>query len=293
MKVVIAGSSGFIGSALTAHLQSQGYSVIGLKREKESPFYWNPEEGKIDKSLFEGVDCIINLCGESVLGRWSSEKMESIERSRLLPTQFLCDTLLSLSSPPMIYIGASAMGIYKESQEDTLTESSPFGDDFLSRVCQKWEKIPLSLKEKQIRVCLARFGLIIGKEGGMLKKILPPFQMGMGGVLGDGKQFVSWAAVDDAVRAIQFMIEQDKLEGPINVVAPEPITNKQMTTILGEVLHRPSIISIPKMMLGALFGGGSQMLLSSFKVTPKKLLDNGFTFQYPNFATALQHIIKT
>lgn len=294
MKIVITGSSGFIGSALISFLKEQGDEVIPLVRKKEEGFsYWNPDKKEIDPRIFEKVDCVINLSGENLIGRWDQKKMQRIKESRLTATEFLCETLASLSHPPKLYIGGSAVGYYGDRKEEKLTEQSAPGEGFLAQVCQKWEEIPQAfLVPKRIRVCLARFGIVLGKNGGVLEKMIPPFRLGMGGKLGDGRQIVSWISIEDLVRAIGWMIEKESLGGAINVVSPNPVTNQQMTELIGKILDKPTKLTISKMMLSLLFGSGTELFLASSNVYPQKLLESGFVFLYPELEEALKNALN-
>ncbi|MCB1181024.1 MAG: TIGR01777 family oxidoreductase [Chlamydiia bacterium] len=293
MKILVAGSSGFVGQALVSNLREKGFEVVCLVRRQQTgcPF-WDPVTRQVDSSVFEAVDGVINLSGENILGRWNQSKMEEIRESRFRTTSFLVETLLTLDKLPKVYINASAIGYYGDRGEEELTESSTSGHGYLAEVCRKWEALTEPLVQKGVRVCLSRFGLILGKEGGALKKMLPPFQMGMGGVLGNGNQFVSWIDLHDAISALIFMIENEKLSGPINVVSPHPITNRRLTEIMGAVLNKPTPLPIPRFMLSALFGSGVDIFLASTKALPKKLEAAGFTFSSPDLASTLKKALS-
>lgn len=267
MKVAIAGASGFIGSHLLKFLQEKGHTVFPHPRRSMLP---------------DGIDVVINLSGESIFGRWTEEKKRNILESRIHSTRALCDQILILKNPPKLYIGASAVGFYGDRGEEVLTENSFPGSGFLSEVCQEWEKIPLVLKEKNIRVVAARFGIVFGKGGGALEKMLAPFELGFGGVIGSGKQVMSWIALDDLLRAVEYVIETPQLEGPINFVSPNPSTNRELTRQLGALLKRPTYFRIPKFVFSLLFGEGKEVYLSSAKVLPQRLLESGFQFHYPD-----------
>lgn len=288
MKIVIAGSSGFVGSALTSFLKERGDELLLLSRTpKEGGVYWDPELRQIDLAVLENCDVVINLAGENILGRWNKEKMEQIRSSRLVATHFLCDTLLKLKTLPSLYLNASAVGYYGDRGQEVLTESSAPGESFLAEVCQEWERIPQSLAQRGVRVILMRFGLILG-EGGALKLMEKPFKLGMGGSLGKGDQMMSWIAMDDLLRAIDFAIQHKELAGPLNFTAPHPLSNLEFTKIFAHLLHKPAPLPIPKFMLSMIFGSGAEVFLSSTNAYPERLLKSGFQFHYPDLESALK-----
>lgn len=289
MKIVITGSTGFIGTHLVPYFASEGHTLVLLSRNPSQPHahYWNPEKREIDPSILEGSDVVINLTGESILGRWTPKKMEQIRDSRIHATQFLCDTLLSLSILPKLYIGASAIGFYGDRPQEILDETSSSGQGFLAEVCRLWEGIPASLAATGVRVALTRFGIVLG-DGGALKQMDKAFRMGMGGALGSGEQIMSWIAIDDVCNAMKHIITHPELEGPINLVAPHPISNLIFTQTLGKVLHRPTMVPVPKFALNLLFGPGAEIFLSSTDVRPERLTESGFSFQFPHLEDALK-----
>lgn len=271
MRIVIAGSSGFIGSHLVSFFEQRGHELILLSRKPTAAHYWNPEAHELDPSILEGAEVVINLCGENVYGRWNQKKMEKIRGSRIDAAQLLCSTLLSLKVAPKLYIGASAIGYYGERKEEILSETSGPGKDFLAEVCKDWEGITDSLAPKKVRVILARFGIVLGRDGGALQHMEKAFRMGMGGVLGSGKQMMSWIAIDDLCSAIQHVIDHEELAGPVNFVAPTALSNLEFTQTIGKVLNRPTVVPIPKFALTMLFGEGAEMFLSSIHAYPQRL----------------------
>lgn len=279
MKIAIAGGTGFVGNALSNDLKEKGYTLFSPSRKE----FWD-----LKGEDLEGTDVVINLVGESILGRWNKQKMEQIRSSRLKSTQFLCDKLLHLQKPPSLYLNASAIGYYGDRGEEILTEASRRGQGFLAEVCEQWETLPRQLSEKGIRVVYLRFGLILGSEGGALKLIQKPFQMGMGGTLGSGKQMMSWIALDDVVRGIEWVMTHPELSGPINFVSPEALTNAEFTQLLAQVLHKPAPLPLPKFVLSMIFGSGSEVFLASSRVFPEKLLKSGFAFLYSDLSDALK-----
>lgn len=293
MKIIIAGASGFIGSHLVSFLKEKGHELILLStRPKPDTHIWNPEQKKIDPSILEGSDVVINLCGENIFGRWTDEKKEKIRKSRLVPVQFLCDTLLTLSSPPSLYIGASAMGYYGDRGDEILTENSPQGTGFLAQLCGEWEAIPQKLQERKIRVVAARFGVVLGKGGGALKSMEGPFRLGLGGKLGTGEQYMSWMAIEDVVEAMHHVIKHPELSGPINFVSPSPVTNLEFTKTLASLVRMPALFSVPEGILKLfLKSAAREAFLSSLRVHPECLLKSGFIFKYPDLLSTLKKYI--
>lgn len=289
MKIVIAGSSGFIGTHLASHLEGEGHTVVQLSRNPAKPgiHYWDPEKRQIDPSVLEGAEVVINLSGESILGRWTPQKMEQIRDSRLHASQFLCDTLLSLGELPKLYIGASAIGFYGDRPQEVLDETSLSGHGYLAEVCRLWEAIPSALAARGVRVALTRFGIVLG-DGGALKQMEKAFRMGLGGVLGSGEQMMSWIALDDVCGAISFLISHSEMAGPVNFVSPQPVSNLVFTQTIGKVLHRPTVVPVPKFALTMLFGAGAEIFLSSAQVQPRRLIEGGYPFQY----TELEEVLK-
>ncbi|MCC5832679.1 MAG: TIGR01777 family oxidoreductase [Chlamydiales bacterium] len=289
MKIVIAGSSGFIGSKLVSHFKEKGHELILLSRNpQEGQHFWDPEAKQIDPSILAGVDVVINLAGESILGRWNQKKMERIRESRFDATQFLCDTLISTKTMPRTFLNASAIGYYGDRGEEVLTESSQSGHGFLAEVCRHWERIPDRLAEKGVRVVLMRFGLVLGDSGGALKQMEKPFRMGMGGTLGKGEQIMSWIAIDDLVSAVDFLIDHEEISGPVNFTAPGALSNLEFTRIFSTLLGKPAPLPIPKFALSMLFGSGVEIFLASLHARPDQLLKSGFPFQYANIEECLK-----
>lgn len=293
MKIAITGSSGFIGSHLASYLRERGHTLILFSRsERPGAHVWDPEAKKIDAALLEGTDVVVHLAGESILGRWNAEKMEEIRKSRLLSTQFLCETLLHLDNPPSLYIGASAIGYYGNREGEVLTETSPPGQGFLADLCREWEHIPACLNSKQIRVALARFGVVLGEEGGALKQMIKPFRMGLGGVLGSGKQIMSWIDLDDVLGGMEHIMNTPTLMGPVNFTSPNPVSNRQFTQTLAKLLKRPALFSMPKALLETLVGSAADELLASCHVLPARLIESGYAFRFPEIELALKNCLR-
>jgi uncharacterized protein (TIGR01777 family) len=251
---------------------------------------WSPERYSIALSMIEGFDAVVHLAGESIAeGRWTDEKKKRIRESRVRGTKLLGDAIANMTRPPKTFISASAIGFYGNRGEELLTEESKPGDDFLSEVCVEWEQATALAKEKGIRTVNCRFGIILDKEGGALAKMLPPFRMGLGGRIGDGKQWMSWIALDDVVGALKLALETESMRGPINFVAPNPVRNTEFTKTLGRVLSRPTLLPIPTFGLRFAFGEmADALLLTSQRVKPAQLEAAGYQFKYSNLEDALR-----
>ena len=297
MKILISGSTGFIGSALIPHLKQFGHRIVCLVRSSPSSkiehILWDPDEGVIEKSL-ESFDAVIHLSGENIIElRWTKSKKVRIYNSRIRSTKLLVNTLARLTYPPRTFLCASALGYYGNCGDEEVTESSVGGEGFLAQVCQDWEAATQPAAQKGMRVVNLRFGMVLDGRGGALSNMLPLFRWGLGGYVGSGEQFVSWIVRRDILQAIQFILENVALRGPVNVVSPHPVTNKEFARTLGSVLSRPAFLSLPAAVAKLFFGEvAEEMLLTSVRAKPKRLLDLGFKFHYPDFETALEFILK-
>jgi uncharacterized protein len=297
MKILISGSHGLVGTALIKSLASEGDDIFRLVRyapSSETEIEWSPERYSIALARLEGFDAVVHLAGESIAeGRWTDEKKKRIRESRVKGTRLLGDALANLTNPPRTFVCASAIGYYGDRGDQLLTEASAPGKDFLSDVCVEWEKATALASEKGIRVVNCRFGIILDAEGGALKKMLPPFRMGVGGKIGSGKQWMSWIALVDVVDGIKFALANDSIRGPVNFVAPAPVTNARFTTTLGKVLSRPTIFPIPAFGVRLLFGEmADALLLSSQRVESAVLQSSGYLFKYAQLEGALRHVLK-
>jgi uncharacterized protein (TIGR01777 family) len=293
-KILISGSHGLVGSALVKLLTTEGHEVVRLVRHgSESGIEWHPNKGVIDSERLEGLDAVVHLAGESIAsGRWTSEKKRAILESRVKGTALLSETLAQLRQPPNVFVSASAIGYYGNRGDELLTEKSSPGDDFLAHVCQEWEKATTPAAEKGIRTVLTRFGIILDRKGGALGKMLTPFRMGIGGRIGSGKQWMSWVALEDVVSAIRFVIYDSFVNGPVNVVAPFPVTNAEFTKTLGRVLSRPTLFPIPAFSVRLAFGEmGDALLLSGQRVEPGVLLARGYQTSFARLEPSLRHIL--
>jgi hypothetical protein len=292
MNVLVTGSSGLIGSALVSSLQSGGHTVRLLVRTKASARAWFPEDGRLDSVVLEGNDAVVHLAGESIAGRWSDAKKERIRNSRLKGTKLLCENLARQTKPPPVLICASAIGYYGNRGDEVLREDSKPGSDFLANLCCEWEAATKSAADTGIRVVNARFGVVLSTKGGALAKMLLPFRLCAGGIIGDGRQYWSWVALDDAVAAIQFALANEAIRGPVNVVAPNPVTNRDFTKTLGRVLGRPTIFPMPAFAARLAFGEmADALLLPSQRVEPTKLQAAKFQFRFPELEGALGHML--
>ena len=298
MRVLISGSHGLVGQALIESLTNDGHEIHRLVRRGRavgSPeIEWHPNQGLIDAEHLEGLDAVVHLAGESIAsGRWSAQKKEKIRDSRVKGTRLLSRSLEQLSRPPSSFICASAIGYYGNRGDQVLTEESPPGSDFLSQVCVEWEEATQPAVEKGIRTVNARFGIILDKEGGALAKMLPPFHMGVGGRIGDGKQWMSWIALDDVIGGLRLAITNQTLHGPVNFVAPNPVTNAEFTKALGKALSRPTLFPIPAFGVRMAFGEmADALLLASQRVEPVRLKDRGYSFQHSEIGPTLAHILR-
>lgn len=297
MKILLSGSSGLIGSALQPVLSKDGHEVVRLVRREpasaETEIGWDPDGGRLDPHDLEGFDAIVHLAGENIAGgRWTAERKARIRNSRVQGTRLLCESLRQLDSPPQMLLCASAVGYYGDRGETLLDEGSGPGDNFLASVCQEWEAACDPAREKGIRVVNLRTGIVLSQRGGALSQMLLPFKMGVGGVVGDGRQYWSWIDLDDEVGAILHILKQDTLEGPVNATAPQPVTNREFTKILGRVLGRPTVLPLPafaaRLALGQM---ADELLLASTRVVPGRLQETEYTFQYADLEHSLRHVL--
>jgi len=296
MKILISGAHGLVGTALMKSLEPEGHEVFRLVRyapSSDAEIEWSPDRYSIALARIEGFDAVVNLAGESIAeGRWTEDKKQRIRESRVKGTKLLGDALANLTNPPKTFICASAIGYYGNRGDEILTETSAPGDDFLAEVCVEWEKATALATEKGIRVLNTRFGVILDAHGGALAKMLPPFRAGLGGKIGSGKQWMSWLALDDVVGALKFALTNEALSGPVNFVAPNPVRNAEFTKALGKALSRPTLFPIPAFGVRLLFGEmGEALLLAGQRVAPKRLMTEGYQFQYSQLDEALRHVL--
>lgn len=295
MKIAVAGATGFIGSALVAHLGTVGHRVVRLMRRgpdaSRGDTLWDPAHGVLDPASLDGVQAVVNLAGDPVAERWTAERKRRIRTSRVETTTLIAKTIVGLARPPRVLVNASAIGIYGDRGNEVLDESSAPGSGFLAEVAQAWEASAGPVIERGIRTVFTRFGIVLGAAGGALEKMLPPFRLGAGGRLGNGKQWMSWVTLDDVVAAIDYAITSDRVSGPVNVVAPNPVTNAEFTHDLGHALHRPAVATVPGFALKLAYGEmGEAVLLASQRVAPRALERAGFAFKHPLLPAALEQI---
>ena len=297
MNTLVSGSTGLVGSALVEALTSKDHRVVRLTRSEsaqgEPAVQWDPASGTLEPSAFDGIDAVVHLAGESIAeGRWTDAKKARIRDSRVEGTQLLCRTLASLQTRPRALVCASAIGFYGDRGDERLTEESPPGAGFLPDVCRQWEDATAPARDAGVRVVNLRIGIVLSPRGGALGKMLPPFKMGVGGVLGDGRQFMSWITRGDLVAVIEHALKTEALSGPLNAVSPQPVTNRQFTKTLGSVLGRPTVFPMPAFAARLVFGEmADALLLSSTRVVPAKLNESEFPFQHTDLESALRDLL--
>jgi hypothetical protein len=282
MNILLTGSTGLIGSALSEHLEAQGHKIYPLHRNPstEKKHYWFPEENRIHLDDEIKLDSVIHLAGENIAdSRWSQKKKERILNSRVYGTRLLAETLSELRHKPELLISGSAIGYYGDTGDNIVDEDSNRGTGFLSDVATAWESATQAAEDAGIRTIHIRTGIVLSPNGGVLQKMLLPFNMGLGGVVGNGNQYMSWISINDIVRIIEYMLGDNKLSGPYNLVAPQPVTNYVFTKSLGRVLHRPTISPLPAFAARMMFGEmADALLLSSSRVAANRLNDLGYKF---------------
>ena len=294
MNVLISGATGLIGSALIPELEARGHTVTRLSRSKAGPdtIRWDPSAGTIDGDL-GGTEAVVHLAGENIAqGRWNPDKKRRIVDSRVKGTRLLAEGIAALPTPPKVMVSTSAVGYYGDRGDEVLTEESAPGTGFLPRVCQEWEAAAEPARRSGIRVVYPRLGVVLSPESGALGTTLPLFKLGVGGKIGDGRQWVSWVAIDDVVGAIVHALTDESVEGPVNVGSPNPMTNAEYTKVLGKVLGRPTVLPLPapaaRIMLGEV---ADALLLASQRMEPAKLEATGYDFRYPQLEGALRHLL--
>ena len=290
-RIAITGASGLIGTALVGHLKSEGHTVQRfVRRPVVAPdeIQWDPKTGYVDIEALRGVDAVIHLAGVGVGDkRWSKKYKAEILNSRLLGTTAIAKAITEVK--PQVFISASAIGWYGESGNRAVVESDRVGDDFLAAVCREWEAA--ADLAQGVRTVKIRTGLVLDPTGGALGKMLPLFRLGLGGKLGNGKQWWSWITLHDVIRAISFLLE-NKIEGPVNLTSPNPVTNQEFTSALARAMHRPALFPAPAIGLKIALGGFSSEILGSKKVMPQELTNAGFTWDYPHITNALTALIE-
>ena len=297
MKILISGSSGLIGRALTAALEGDGRETAALIRPSSASsagVRWDPDAGTIDAAALEGYDAVIHLAGENIADRrWTDARKARIRDSRVRGTSLLADALAGLDRKPRAMLCASAAGYYGDRGSETLSDGAAPGSGFLAETTREWEEAAKPAADAGIRVVNLRIGIVLSPSGGMLKRVLPIFRMGLGGKLGDGSQYMSWAAMPDLTRAIAWTLERDDIAGGVNVSSPFPATNAEFTRALGKALNRPAIFAVPAFALRLAQGELADAVLSSVRMSPDRLLASGFEFRYADIESALKWAVGT
>jgi len=297
MTILISGASGVIGSSLLPFLTTGGHRVIRLVRNRPKSsgdeLFWEPSSGILNTNDMDGVDAVIHLAGESIgNGRWTKEKKRKIIESRVQGTELLAKRMSSLAKPPEVFICASAIGFYGNRGDQILNEKDEPGSDFISSVCGMWEKATYPALHKGIRTVCLRIGIVLTPLGGALKRLLLPFRLGIGGKIGNGSQHMSWIGMEDVLGSLYHILGDRSIEGPVNCVAPNPVTNMEFTKTLGRVMSRPTPFAIPETAVKLAFGEmGKEILLSSTRVSPEKLLKAGYRFYAPDLETAMRQML--
>jgi uncharacterized protein len=297
MKIGVSGASGLIGRALCRRLQAEGHSVTAFGRSRVDglPWVdWDLLSGIDDAESLSGLNAFVHLAGESIAeGRWTESRKSLIRDSRVTGTRHLVKAMESAREVPRILIGASAVGFYGNRGEESLTEESPPGDGFLADVCRAWEAETLQARRVGARVVLARTGIVLSGDGGALHKMLTPFRLGVGGRLGSGEQYMSWIHIEDQVGLLLHALEDDRIQGPLNCVSPDPVTNAEFTKVLAGVLKRPALFPVPVTALRLALGEMAKpLLLDGQRVLPRKATDTGFSFRFPRLRDALSHLLR-
>jgi uncharacterized protein (TIGR01777 family) len=302
MRILVSGSTGFVGTALVETLERQGHSIARLARPgttrnsaagtRAQAVAWDPVAGHFDAAGAEGAEALVHLAGASIAGgRWNASRKELLRTSRIDATRHLLGAIAQLQRPPRVIVAASAIGYYGNRGDETLTEASAPGDDFLAGACREWESETARGAEFGARVVSLRFGIILAAHGGALAQMALPFKLGAGGRLGNGRQWMSWLTLQETVNIVQFALANSVLAGPVNAVTPNPIRNSEFTNVLAKTLHRPALFPAPAFALRLALGEmADALLLVSQKVNPLKLVDSGYKFIQPSLASALGEV---
>ncbi|MFD7390722.1 TIGR01777 family oxidoreductase [Streptomyces sp. NPDC059852] len=297
-RIVVAGSSGLIGAALVRSLVADGHEVVRLVRRAPraaDEVRWDPDGGRVAAEVLAGCDAVVNLAGANVgARRWTDAYKESLRRGRVRGTAALASAMAELKpgERPRVFVNGSAIGYYGETGERAVDESSPPGTGFLPELCVEWEAAAAPAREARVRTVFVRTGLVVAREGGAWGRLFPLFRAGLGGRLGDGRQYWSFVSLHDEVAAIRHLLDADDLSGPFNVTAPEPVTNREITAAMGRVLHRPALLPVPAPVLRTVLGEMAGDVLGSQRVRPARLLESGFTFAFPDIEGAIRAAVR-
>ncbi len=296
MNILVSGSTGLVGRQLVRRLEDDGHHITPLVRRRQAEgVLWDPNTGEVDTQGMEGCEAVFHLAGENIAeGRWSAAKKERIRHSRIEGTRLLSRAIASLQHPPKTFISASAVGFYGDRGDELCDESSAAGIGFLAETCIAWEQATEIASEAGARVVLPRLGIVLSNRGGALAKMLPPFKLGLGARLGSGNQSMSWVSERDLIELLMFCLTHESLSGPVNAVAPVPVTNREFTRTLAKVLKRPACFAAPAWLLKTVLGEmAREMLLAGAHVVPSKLVEAGFEFQDPDLTSALMFLLTT
>lgn len=296
LKVAITGASGLVGREIAAFFKERGDKMLPLVRiPKAEGVFWSIEPDAWDAALLEGIDMLVHLAGESIAGgRWTEEKKRRIWESRVRGTTSISRAIADLNRPPRLLVTASAVGYYGDrSPEESVDETSASGTGFLADVVRAWEGAAEPAKQAGIRVVQLRLGMVLSKQGGALPQMMLPFYVGLGGPIGDGRHMVSWVSVREIPQMVAHVWEHEDLHGPVNAVAPEPVTHRDFSRTLGKVMRRPAWFPVPRWAIKGVWGEmADELLLSGNRVIPKKLLDSGYSFRYPDLEKALANLLE-
>ncbi|MFE4552051.1 TIGR01777 family oxidoreductase [Streptomyces sp. NPDC056785] len=291
-RVVIAGASGLIGSALARSLTTDGHEVVRLVRREprgRDEVRWDPEGRGIGAGALAGCAAVVNLAGAGIASRrWTESYKRTIRESRVRGTTVLAEAVASLDERPSVFVNGSAIGFYGDTGDRAVDESAGPGEGFLPSVCVAWEEATAPAREAGVRTVLARTGLVVAREGGAWGRLFPLFRAGLGGRLGDGRQYWSFISVHDEVAALRYLLDTVSLSGPVNLTAPQPLTNREITEAMGRVLRRPTVLGAPAGVLRAALGDMAEDILGSQRVLPTRLLESGFKFTYPSIEETLR-----
>ncbi|GHE88714.1 epimerase [Streptomyces spiralis] len=291
-RIAVAGASGLIGSALVRSLVSDGHEVVRLVRRAArggDEVCWDPERQYVDAAGLAGCDAVVNLAGAGVGDhRWTEAYKKTMRDGRVLGTAALAEAVASLDTPPRVFVCGSAIGFYGDTGDGEVDESAPPGDGFLPELCVAWEEAAAAAQEAGIRTVFARTGLVVARRGGAWGRLFPLFKAGLGGRLGDGRQYWSFVALHDEVAALRHLVDTESLSGPVNLTAPQPVTNREITAVMGRVLHRPTPFAVPAPVLRVVLGEMAGDVLGSARVVPKRLLESGFSFAFPGIEDAVR-----